>query len=111
MRLIDGEALVEHLNDFALSESPDESDNDYERVFSQITYNAIQKCIDVVENEITIVDVGEQRYREGMRDAYRLRESAVGCSGCEYGDVEAWELPCRECSRNSKDYWKAETEK
>lgn len=34
------------------------------------------------------------------------REDADGCTGCKFTDVETWDLPCRECKRNSKDYWR-----
>ena len=32
---------------------------------------------------------------------------ADGCVGCAFEDVSEWELPCRKCERNSKDYWRA----
>lgn len=31
---------------------------------------------------------------------------ADGCSECAYASVDEWELPCRKCKRNSKDYWR-----
>ena len=31
---------------------------------------------------------------------------ADGCSGCAFTSTEEWEMPCRECKRNSKDYWR-----
>ncbi len=31
---------------------------------------------------------------------------ADGCSGCAYMSVEEWELPCRQCARNCRDYWR-----
>ena len=35
------------------------------------------------------------------------KENADGCSGCAFEDVEEWEMPCRKCSRNCKDYYRA----
>ena len=32
---------------------------------------------------------------------------ADGCVGCAFEDVDEWELPCRKCEKNAKDYWKA----
>lgn len=31
---------------------------------------------------------------------------ADGCSACAFESVDEWELPCRKCKRNSKDYWR-----
>lgn len=35
------------------------------------------------------------------------KENADGCAGCAFEDVEEWEMPCRKCSRNCKDYYRA----
>ena len=35
---------------------------------------------------------------------------ADGCDGCKFEDTVEWELPCRKCKRNSKDYWRAKHE-
>jgi hypothetical protein len=34
------------------------------------------------------------------------REEADGCQGCEFTDVEEWEMPCAKCKRACKDYWR-----
>lgn len=31
---------------------------------------------------------------------------AGGCSGCAFENTEEWEMPCRACKRNCKDYWR-----
>lgn len=31
---------------------------------------------------------------------------ADGCVGCAYMSVEEWEMPCRQCTRNCRDYWR-----
>lgn len=35
------------------------------------------------------------------------KEKADGCSGCAFMDTDEWEMPCRRCKRNTKDYWRA----
>lgn len=37
-----------------------------------------------------------------LLDAYL----ADGCSGCAFEPNEEWEMPCRKCKRNCKDYWR-----
>lgn len=32
---------------------------------------------------------------------------ADGCTGCAFGSVEEWEMPCAKCKRGCKDYWRA----
>lgn len=34
------------------------------------------------------------------------RDKADGCSGCAFFDKESWDMPCKECRRNCKDYWR-----
>ena len=36
---------------------------------------------------------------------------ADGCSGCVFESVDEWEMPCRKCKRNSKDYWRKGVER
>lgn len=31
---------------------------------------------------------------------------ADGCQGCAFYEKEEWEMPCRKCRRNCKDYWR-----
>lgn len=50
----------------------------------------------------------EEWYRKGLEDAYKQREDADGCTGCAFQDVDTWELPCRQCKRGCKDYWRRE---
>lgn len=33
-------------------------------------------------------------------------EKYTGCEGCAFWDKETWEMPCKECKRNCKDYWR-----
>lgn len=35
---------------------------------------------------------------------------ADGCSGCAFEHVEEWEMPCMNCKRNCKDYWRKSNE-
>lgn len=58
--------------------------------------------------EIEAYDRGyAQGIIQGMVDARVMKEDADGCSGCVFDDVESWEMPCRNCKRNCKDYWRA----
>ena len=39
----------------------------------------------------------------------QILNKADGCTGCAFVRCEEWELPCRKCKRNCKDYWRAKT--
>lgn len=47
-----------------------------------------------------------------LNDLYALikawveQNEADGCVGCAYYDKEEWDMPCRRCKRNCKDYWR-----
>ena len=43
-----------------------------------------------------------------IRELQKLMEAylADGCVGCAFASTEEWELPCRKCKRNSRDYWR-----
>lgn len=38
-------------------------------------------------------------------------QEADGCVGCAFNDRYEWELPCADCKRNHKDYWRRGTKK
>ena len=38
------------------------------------------------------------------------KEEADGCVGCKYLGNELWEMPCKDCKRNHKDYWRLNDE-
>lgn len=38
------------------------------------------------------------------------KEKADGCQMCAFENTEEWELPCRKCKRNCKDYWRPKKE-
>lgn len=38
-------------------------------------------------------------------------QEADGCVGCAFNDRYEWELPCSDCKRNHKDYWRRGAEK
>lgn len=48
----------------------------------------------------------EKGYERGRDEILAMKENADGCCGCAFEHVEPWELPCRKCKRNSKDYWR-----
>lgn len=37
----------------------------------------------------------------------QILNEAEGCTGCTFASCEEWEMPCRKCKRNNKDYWRA----
>lgn len=49
----------------------------------------------------------EQGFDKGKEYAFRMKENADGCVGCGFESTEPWELPCKQCSRGNKDYWRA----
>ena len=63
------------------------------------------------EKEIEAYNRGyTQGVIQGRVDARVMKENADGCDCCAYEDVEIWEMPCKRCKRNSKDYWTAKGE-
>ena len=40
-------------------------------------------------------------------DIARSQIKAEGCLGCVFYDKEEWDMPCRCCKRNCRDYWRA----
>lgn len=54
-----------------------------------------------------------QRMEIQMEELIRIiqawidRQEADGCEGCEFIKTEMWEMPCKKCKRNHKDYWRA----
>lgn len=52
----------------------------------------------------TALDVDPWAIKELQKilDAYL----ADGCQGCAFESAEEWEMPCRKCKRNCKDYWR-----
>ena len=30
-----------------------------------------------------------------------------GCTGCEFVEINSWEMPCKACVRKTLDYWRA----
>lgn len=56
MRLIDADKLILHLNDYALTEAPDERKCS-ERRISRIVYSTLQNCMKAVEEQPTVFDV------------------------------------------------------
>lgn len=57
------------------------------------------------------MEMFKKGYKQGILEAYQMKENADGCSGCAFEDVEPWQMPCDRCKRNSKDYWRAKAVK
>ena len=34
------------------------------------------------------------------------RDKADSCAGCAFLTREDWEMPCKDCKRSHKDYWR-----
>ena len=51
--------------------------------------------------------VSHLRYANSELLKLVARAEADGCKDCAFEDVEEWEMPCRECKRSRKDYWRA----
>ena len=51
--------------------------------------------------EIQLARLGE------LIEALIGRAEADGCLGCAFESCEEWEMPCKKCKRNCKDYWRA----
>lgn len=56
-RLIDADKLALYLNDYALTEEPDERESAGERRISNEIYNTIQNCMKAVDEQPTAYDV------------------------------------------------------
>lgn len=37
-------------------------------------------------------------------------ENADGCEECAFEDRDEWEMPCKQCKRACKDYWRPKDE-
>lgn len=57
MRLIDADKLIMALNDYALTEAPDERECAGERRISSAVYYTIQNCMKAVEEQPTAFDL------------------------------------------------------
>lgn len=57
MRLIDADKLALYLNDYALTEAPNERESAGERRISNEIYNTIQNCMKAVDKQPTAFDV------------------------------------------------------
>ena len=53
MRLINADALMLHLSNYALQESPNDNESIGERRISEMVYRVIQNCIEAVEKQPT----------------------------------------------------------
>ncbi len=67
------------------------------------------KAIMMYDHIRTALDVDPWAIEELQKvlDAYL----ADGCQGCAFEPMEEWEMPCRKCKRNCKDYWRAKDDR
>ena len=59
-----------------------------------------------IEGMVIVMNDYARGYAQGLIDARVMKEDADGCTGCAFEQVNSWELPCRGCKRNAKDYWR-----
>lgn len=60
-RLIDADKLIEHLNDYALQEAPNDNESPGERRLSKFVYAAIVQCIEAVKEQPTVYELDKVR--------------------------------------------------
>ena len=73
--------------------------------------NIVEESKTNVPNSKVAIEAFKRGYEQGLakgkEDAFRMKENADGCVGCAFESTEPWELPCKQCSRGNKDYWRA----
>lgn len=92
MRLIDADKLILHLNDYALTEAPDERESAGERRISSAVYSIIQNCMEAVEEQPTAFDVDRviDQLEELKEEDICKNMSCLLCkytSQCETGEM------------------------
>lgn len=88
MRLIDADKLILHLNDYALQESPSETESAGERRISKEIYSAIKNCITAIDEQPTAYDV--DKVVERLEEIKKIMTSSVSTDcfegECKYQD-------------------------
>ena len=92
MRLIDADKLILHLNDYALTEAPDERESAGERRISSAVYSTIQCCMKTVEEQPTAFDTDKiiDQLEELKEEDICKNMSCLLCkytSQCETGEM------------------------
>ena len=55
---------------------------------------------------IATIEVENLEEFEAFRKAWDEARKADACTSCAFFDCDPWEMPCRKCRRNSKDYYR-----
>ncbi len=79
-KYIDADALIKHLSDYALAESPNDTDSMKDRLIHETAYSAINECINAVE-EMPTTDVEPVRHGKWVH----VGNAMCACSVC--GDI------------------------
>lgn len=53
---------------------------------------------------IATIEVESLEEFEAFRKAWSEARKSDACTSCAFFDCEPWEMPCRKCRRNCKDY-------
>ena len=73
--------------------------------------NMVKECEVAIPNSKVAIEAFKRGYEQGLtkgkEDAFKMKENADGCAGCAFYSTEPWEMPCKNCSRGNKDYWRA----
>jgi len=67
--------------------------------------NKVMAMYDHIRSSVDVEPWAIEELKE-LLDAYL----ADGCSGCAFYDRDEWEMPCERCKRNSKDYWRRQSD-
>lgn len=85
MRLIDADKLILHLNDYSLTEAPDERESAGERRISSAVYSIIQNCMKAVDEQPTAFDVDKVVERiESIKENEQGACTDEQCGYCNY---------------------------
>ena len=57
-----------------------------------------------------MMNLEENELLKTALDIAREKTVADGCVGCAFTSTYEWELPCRKCKRNCKDYYRRQQE-
>ena len=83
MRLIDADKLMLYMNDYALQESPNDTESTGERRISKLIYNAIKQCIYAVNEQPTAYDADKVVEHMGNKIAN------FDCKYCKYREANS----------------------
>ena len=98
MKLIDADALILHLNDYALTESPNDNETTEERRMSEMVYRVIHNCIKAVEEQPTAYDpVAVVAKLEEYKDSHLVEHDSERYEHCKEEEINCDGRDCFLC--------------